>query len=70
MMLFVNALVLKFKAMDKLLVQLEEVIHPSEHELEVDCCDFALIYSVIASTTLAKNSTTKDVIEPWDVLVT
>jgi hypothetical protein len=44
--------------------------HPSEHELEVDCCGFALIYGVIASTNLPNNSTTKDVIEPWDVLVT
>jgi hypothetical protein len=39
-MLFVNALVLRFKAMDKLLVQLEEVIHPNELELEVDCLGF------------------------------
>jgi hypothetical protein len=62
MMLFVNALVLKFKSVDKLSVQLEEVIHPNEPELEVDCCDLALISSVIASTALAENSTTKDVI--------
>ncbi len=69
-MLFVNALALRFKAMDILSIQLEEVIHPSEPKLEVDCCDFALNFGVIVSITLVENSTTKDVIEPWDVLVT
>jgi hypothetical protein len=70
MMLFENALVLRFKAVDKLSIQLEEVTHPNELKLEVDCSDFALIFGVIASTALARNSTTKDAIKPWDVLVT
>ncbi len=68
MMLFANALVLGFKAMEELSIQLEEVIYPSELELKVDCCGFASISGVVGSITPTENSTTRDAIKPWAVL--
>jgi hypothetical protein len=63
-MLFVITLVLRFKAMEDLIIHLEEVIYLSELELEVDQCGSASISNAIVSTTLTKNSTARDVTQP------
>ncbi len=54
--------------MEDLIVHLEEVIYLSELELEVDQCGSTSISNAIVSTTSIKNSTTRDVTQPWVLL--
>jgi hypothetical protein len=68
LMLFAITLVLRVKAMEGLIVHLKEAIYLSEHELEVDQCGCASISNAIVSTTSTKNSTTRDVMQPWALL--